>query len=506
LSEFSGGWLMRVALAKLLALNPDLLLLDEPTNHLDLQSCLWFEDYLKSYQGAVLVTSHDRAFLDRVAHKIISIEKDDVIFFTGGYDDFVVSRQKELETLAASAKRQEKRLKKEMRFIEKFRYKATKASAVQSRLKQLAKVDRIEVPRATAKIHFGFPEPARSGDEVITLKHICKAYDDFVVYRDLNLTLKRGDRVALVGANGAGKTTLLKILAGVLPFEDGERKLGYNVATAYYAQYQLELLVPENTVLEEIKRAAPDEQEQKLRRLLGSFLFSGDDAYKKVAVLSGGEKSRLSIAKMLVRPANFLLMDEPTNHLDINSREMLSDALDAYHGTLCFITHDRTIIREIANKIIEIRNGEPLVFTGNYDEYLAWAESAGLKTETCADGTVPTGLSTKERERQRKAAEGDLRNNYFRESSPLKKRIAEIESLLVSQENEFRYLETYFASPEKYGDNAEIKTNTRRHNELKKTIAKLTEEWEKLAIDAENKRVEFEEAKKALEAEYGGQG
>ena len=218
LSEFSGGWLMRVTLAKLLVLNPDMLLLDEPTNHLDLESCIWFEDYLKSYQGAVLVTSHDRAFLNRVARKIIAIEKDDVIFYHGSYDDFVEARKQDLEVLEATARRQELRIKKEMRFIERFRYKATKAAQVQSRLKALAKVERIVVPRATKKIHFAFPDPARSGEEVITLKHIFKSYDGNVVYRDLNLTLRRNDRVALVGPNGAGKTTLLKILAGVLAF------------------------------------------------------------------------------------------------------------------------------------------------------------------------------------------------------------------------------------------------------------------------------------------------
>jgi ATP-binding cassette subfamily F protein 3 len=305
--------------------------------------------------------------------------------------------------------------------------------------------------------------------------------------------------------NGAGKTTLLKILAGALPFEAGERKLGANVTSAYYAQYQLELLIPTNTVIEEIRRVTPEESEQRLRALLGAFLFSGDQAYKKVSVLSGGEKSRLSIAKMLVRPANFLLMDEPTNHLDINSREMLADALDAYHGTLCFITHDRTIIREIANKIIEIKNGEPVIYAGNYDEYLDWKEgksgNAQIENHPSEPDTM-NGLSTKDIQRQRKTAEGELRNNYYRESSPLKKRISEIEVELIKLEAEFKDLEGYFTNPEAYRDAGEIKTATRRHHELKKVIPRLTEEWGQLSSEAETKRTAFEEAKLALEAEY----
>jgi ATP-binding cassette, subfamily F, member 3 len=498
LYEFSGGWLMRVTLAKLLVLNPDMLLLDEPTNHLDLESCIWFEDYLKSYQGAVMVTSHDRAFLNRVARKIIAIEKDDVIFYNGSYDDYVLARQQEMETREATARRQEIRLKKEMRFIERFRYKATKAAQVQSRMKALAKVERVVVPRVSRKIHFNFPEPQRSGDEVIALKHIFKSYDGMVVYRDLNLSLRRNDRVALVGPNGAGKTTLLKIMAGVLPFDEGECKLGHNVTTAYYAQYQLELLEPENTVLDEVRRIAPEESEQLLRGLLGAFLFSGDDVFKKVAVLSGGEKSRLSLAKMLVRPANYLLMDEPTNHLDINSREMLVDALDAYHGTLCFITHDRTVIREIANKIVEIRDGVPVVYSGNYDEYLAWreglAENGPGKSESGSNGSS----SPRDVQRQRKIAEGELRNNYYRVSTPLKKRIAEIESELAKLEPEFRRLEGYLSTPEAYGNSAELRTATTRHHELMKTIPRLSSEWEKLSLEAEQKKQEFEEAKKSL--------
>ncbi|MFC1982089.1 ABC-F family ATP-binding cassette domain-containing protein, partial [Chloroflexota bacterium] len=298
LTNFSGGWLMRAALAKLLLLSPDVLLLDEPTNHLDLESCIWFERYLGSYRGAVLVVSHDRAFLNRVVSKVIAIEQGNCIFHRGNYDSFVIARKKEIEVKEATSKRQNLKIRKEMRFIERFRAKNTKATQVQSRMKKLTKMERVVIPRATRRMQFSFPEPVRSGEKVITLNHILKSYDANVVYRDLNLVLNRGDRVALVGPNGAGKTTLLKILAGVLPFEKGERKLGHNVSTAYYAQYQLELLDPTNNILTELQSAAPDEPEQKLRGILGAFLFSGDDIYKKIVILSGGEKSRLVLTKM----------------------------------------------------------------------------------------------------------------------------------------------------------------------------------------------------------------
>jgi ATP-binding cassette, subfamily F, member 3 len=265
LVEFSGGWLTRVELAKLLFLNPDLLILDEPTNHLDLETTRWFENYLKNYYGAVLVTSHDRAFLNNVVKKVIAIEQDEVVFFHGNYDGYVTAREKDLETKQATARRQEQKIKKEMRFIERFRAKNTKATQVQSRIKKLEKIERIAVPRQTKKIKFAFPEPPRSGHVVITLKNIDKSYDSKTVYHNLNLEINRGDRVALVGPNGAGKTTLLKILAGVLPFEKGERRLGHNVSTAYFAQYYIELLNPRNTIIDELRLVAPEETDQRLR-------------------------------------------------------------------------------------------------------------------------------------------------------------------------------------------------------------------------------------------------
>ncbi|MFH1844432.1 MAG: ABC-F family ATP-binding cassette domain-containing protein [bacterium] len=506
LSEFSGGWQTRIELARLLFLNPDILLLDEPTNHLDLETQRWFESYLKRYCGAVLVTSHDRAFLNNVVRKIISIEPDDIIFYPGDYDSYILARQKDTETRQATARRQEIKISREMRFIERFRYKATKATQVQSRIKKLGKIERIVVPRSTKKIHFNFPAPPRSGNMVIELKEIAKSYDEHIVYRDLNLVIERSDRAAIVGVNGAGKTTILRMLAGVLPFESGERVLGHNVTIAYFAQHYIESLNPRNTILEELRSAAPEEPEQYLRGLLGAFLFSGDDVTKNIKVLSGGEKTRVAIARMLTRPANFLLLDEPTNHLDIPSREILTDALDAYKGTICLITHDRTLIREIANKIIEVRNRGIKVFPGNYDDYLRQSEASATEqsgAETLRDLRTDRSPNAM-KNLQRKAVEGQLRNEHYRAMLPINERITEIEQAVASATERIKETEAMIADPGHYKDSQKVVAVNLEYLALRKRMKELTAEWDHLIAEAERLKQEYRRAQEDLESERFG--
>jgi ATP-binding cassette subfamily F protein 3 len=400
LAKLSGGWRMRVALGRLLLQSPDLLLLDEPTNHLDLESLQWLEDFLGAYEGTVVIISHDRYFLNRVVDRIAELELGRFTLYVGDYDDYQSQKLLRQEQLEAAQKSQAEQIEKMERFIRKFRYKATKARQVQSRIKQLDKIERVEMIRAPKRIHFRFPQPGRSGTVVTELRKVHKSYGATAVYRGIDFRLLRGDRVALVGANGAGKSTLLKVVAGVLPFEKGDRVLGHNASVHYYAQHQLDTLNPTHAVLEELASVAGLDMQPRLRGILGAFLFSGDDVEKPVAVLSGGEKSRLALAKMLLRPANLLCLDEPTNHLDVTAREILEEALDQFDGTMLFISHDRYFINRIATKVVEVRDGRLWEYAGDYDYYLEKREeeqTAGAQERRGAEALGSRGAGVPDR-------------------------------------------------------------------------------------------------------------
>jgi len=480
LNQFSGGWIMRAVLAKLLFKQPDILLLDEPTNHLDLEANLWFEKYLLSFPGIVIIASHDRIFLNNIATSVLAIDSSNVLLIKGNYDDYLRKQTHFLQAQTTAAVRQKRERDKQMQFVERFRSKARKASQVQSRLKQLQRLTDIEVPRATKRVHYKFPEPKRSGTDVITLKNIVKSYGEHLVYENLNLTLQRGDKVALVGPNGAGKTTLLKILAGALPFENGTRKLGHNVSPSYYAQHLLELLSPGNTLLEELRDTAPSEDHQSLRNILGGFLFTGDAVSKQISVLSGGEKARIALAKLLVQPSNLLFMDEPTNHLDIVSREILIDALTDYKGTVCFITHDRSLIHQVANKIISIDQGIIYEHPGNYASYLLSKQQRDSNTLTIENtATTETGNSqsqkpSNEHYYQRKDLQRKLRS--------LETKVKNIEEILEIHETNLKDLETQLSNATLQNNLEELALLGKNHKESQIQLDTLWQEWEKLSF------------------------
>ena len=374
--EFSGGWQMRIALAKLLLQKPNLLLLDEPTNHLDLEARNWLEEYLTSYPNAFVLISHDRYFLDVTVKRIVEIWNKQVHTYVGNYDQYLAAKTMRKEQLEAAYKTQRERIEQLEVFINRFRYTATKAKQVQSRIKELEKVERIEIPDEEKTVHFSFPQPKPSGRIVAEFAGVAKSYGDHQVFANVNFMIERGERVALVGVNGAGKSTLIKLFAGQEPLTAGEFKLGHNVEPDYFAQDQYKELDQEARILDDLGELAPASTQTQLRSLLGCFLFSGDDVFKRIGVLSGGERNRYALLKMLLHPANFLLLDEPTNHLDLRAKDVLLEALMKYTGTVVFVSHDRYFIDNLATRVFEIGDSKVEIYPGNYEDYL-WRKQGG---------------------------------------------------------------------------------------------------------------------------------
>jgi len=480
LAEFSGGWRMRAALARLLLRRPDLLLLDEPTNHLDLESLQWLEDFLVSYDGTVVLVSHDRYFLNRMVTAIAELSGGRVTVYPGDYDNFLVEREARHALAEARARNQAKRVAEIERFVERFRYQATKARQVQSRIKMLDKIERVEVDADARKIHFKFPQPPRTGRVVARLDAIHKAYGTKVVYAGMSFSVERGERVALVGINGAGKSTLLKMLAGVLPFDRGERTLGANVEVHHYAQHQLDALDPSRTVLEELERADPDSTTGRLRNILGSFLLGGDAVDKRIAVLSGGEKARVALAKMLVRPAALLCMDEPTNHLDLASKEVLEEALSTFTGTIVFISHDRYFINRIATQVVEVDAGHLTTYLGNYDDYLR--RKAAPPAEAPAPVAVKPRPTTAERAAQASWPASRERKGVTREIKAIEARLQAVEGQIHELEATLAEIGLALADPDLYRDGQRARGIAQSRKDTEERVAWLMKEWEELSV------------------------
>lgn len=499
--SFSGGWLMRLMLAKLLLLEPSLLLLDEPTNHLDMETVTWLEGFLQSYKGALVVISHDRAFLDNVTSLTWELSRGRLMAYKGNYSKYIAEKEKRIEIQKAAYENQQANIQQTMRFVERFRATSTKASQVQSRLRQLEKMERIELEESEQNISFSFPPAMHSGRLAVSVCNLTKTYDNKPVFKGLSFDLMRGDKMAVVGVNGAGKSTLLRLIAGLECPDSGEIQLGHNVKVSYFGQHQTQELHPEQTVLETLLETAdPEMTITHIRSLLGAFLFREDEVDKRVRVLSGGEKSRLALARMIATPANLLLMDEPTNHLDMLSQEILQEALRQYDGSLIVVSHNRYFLDRFTNKTLDIRNGSGFVFSGNISEYLDIMQNnrsnTGLTGHAVSqqdDESTEAWKTGKNKRKEARQAQARLIQEKSRVLNPLKRQNSTIEEEIAAMEIRKTELEQAMADSNLYTDtNAFMQLN----DEYKKLEARMEERyalWEEIQAKIEALEAEFKQ-------------
>jgi ATP-binding cassette subfamily F protein 3 len=482
-NEFSGGWQMRIALAKILISQNDLILMDEPTNHLDIDSLNWLCNFLKGYKGALLIVSHDKRFVNEVTNKTLEIYNDRFNIYNGNYDAYLKFKEERDIQAQNSFLQQQKKIKETEKFIERFRYKATKAKQVQSRIKQLEKVTLIELPENKSDIYIKFPAPPSSGKINIELKEICKSFGRKTLFNNVNFEVSRGEKIAFVGPNGAGKTTLAKIIAGVIDFNDGERIPGYNTIISYYAQDVADNLDPDKDIIESVEDIAENKTIGQLRLLLGSFLFSGDDVFKPIGVLSGGEKSRVALAKILLTKANFIILDEPTNHLDISSKEVLQKALSDFTGSLILVSHDVDFLKPIVNKVIEIRKGEIAIFNGGIEYYLDKKQNLAME-ETSERMKKSTDINSSRRDQKRIDAE--LRQKKYIATKDLIQQIEKHEKEIELLEKRQKELERILAEPSVYSNPQEAKERNLEYIHSKGLLDQTIAEWEKFSENLHN--------------------
>lgn len=472
MDEFSGGWKMRVELAKILLQMPDAVLLDEPTNHLDIESIQWLEGFLSTYPGAVVLVSHDRAFLDTVTSRTIEITLGKIEDYKASYSRYVVLRKERRDQQMAAYINQKKMIEDTERFIDRFRAKASKAVQVQSRIKQLDKVERIEVePEDNASMHFRFPDAKRSGKVVLNMENVKKSFGEKTILRGIDLMVERGDKIAFVGRNGEGKTTLSKIITSNLDYE-GNVEVGHNVSIGYFAQNQAELLDPKSSILETLENVARNITTLQLRNILGSFLFSGEDVDKKVSVLSGGEKGRLALARLLLEPINLLVLDEPTNHLDMRSKDILKAALQQYNGTMILVSHDRDFLDGLCNKVVEFKGGNIKEFPGGVFEFLQSRSLENLKSLE-----EKSNQAVKKKEEKPKSKEN---NAISKEQKQVETKLKNCEEQIARLEKEVKELENKLASPELYEQEDEAKKVLSSYESLKEELAEKLKTWEEL--------------------------